>query len=62
MSRGQWHIESRNLAQKIAYVETACRSVLAAIEELEKASDPTEVKSALQALRTEFDFLNTLQT
>jgi hypothetical protein len=61
MSRGQWRIEQRDFAQKIVYVEDACKAVLEAIAELERCTDPEEVANAVRELRTEFDFLNTLQ-
>jgi hypothetical protein len=61
MTRGQWRIEKRDFAQKIVYVEDACKAVLEAIAELEKCTDPEDVADAVRDLRTEFDFLNTLQ-
>jgi aminoglycoside phosphotransferase (APT) family kinase protein len=61
MTRGSWRIEQRNFAQKIVYVEEACRSVLDAIAALEKCDDLEQAHEAVRALRIEFDFLNTLQ-
>ena len=61
MTRGQWRIQKRDFAQKIVYVEDACKAVLEAIADLEKCTDPEEVADAVSELRTEFDFLNTLK-
>jgi hypothetical protein len=60
--RGEWDIAKRNFAQKIVHVEEACKSILEAIADLEKAKgDPLKVEETVRALRTEFGFLETLQ-
>jgi aminoglycoside phosphotransferase (APT) family kinase protein len=60
MTRGRWRIEQRDFAQKIVYVEEACRSVLAAIQKLENTTDRSAIANAVQELKTEFRFLDTL--
>ena len=60
MTRGSWRIDQRNFAQKIVYVEEACRSVLAAIDNLEKMTERSAIEDAVRALKTEFKFLDTL--
>jgi hypothetical protein len=60
MTRGSWRVDQRDLAQKIVYVEEACRSVLAAIEKLENTTDRSAIADAVQELKTEFRFLDTL--
>lgn len=59
--RGRWNVERRNFAQKIVYIEEACRSVLAAISALEGAAPEADIGELERALRTEFKFLDTLQ-
>jgi hypothetical protein len=58
---GAWNIERRNLAQKIVYIDEACRAVLAAIADIESAKPDADIAKLEKALRTEFAFLNTLQ-
>ena len=60
MTRGSWRIDQRNFAQKIVYVEEAFRSVLAAIDNLEKMTERSAIEDAVRALKTEFKFLDTL--
>jgi hypothetical protein len=61
MERGAWNVEKRNLAQKIVYVDEACRAVIAAIAAIENASPEADVRELEQKLRTEFRFLDTLR-
>jgi hypothetical protein len=61
--RGGRDVAKRDLAQKIVYVEEACRSVLSIIGEIERAA-PEErelVAKLLSQLRSEFKFLDTLR-
>ena len=57
---GQWNVERRNFAQKIVYIEDACKSVLSAIRDLEQATIDDDLAALEHALRTEFKFLDTL--
>jgi hypothetical protein len=59
--RGSWNVERRNFAQKIVYIEEACRAVLSAIADIENAKPGADISQLEKALRTEFGFLNTLQ-
>lgn len=61
--RGGWNIEKRNVAQKIVYIEEACRSVLSIIDNIERTSsdDPETVHKLVTELRAEFKFLDTLR-
>ena len=61
--RGHWDVARRDLAQKIVYIEEACRSVLAIMSEIERAApdEPEAMAQLLANLRTEFRFLDTLQ-
>jgi hypothetical protein len=59
--RGAWNIERRNFAQKIVYIDEACRAVLSAIADIENAKPDADISQLEKALRTEFGFLNTLQ-
>jgi hypothetical protein len=58
---GSWNIERRNFAQKIVYIDEACRAVLSAIADIENAKPDADISQLEKALRTEFGFLNTLQ-
>jgi hypothetical protein len=58
---GAWNIERRNLAQKIVYIDEACRAVLSAIAEIENAKSNADMAKLERDLREEFRFLNTLQ-
>jgi hypothetical protein len=60
-ARGSWNVERRNFAQKIVYIDEACRAVLAAIADIENAKADADISQLEKALRTEFKFLNTLQ-
>ena len=60
-NKGSWNIERRNFAQKIVYIDEACRAVLSAIADIENAKSVADIRKLEKALRTEFDFLNTLQ-
>jgi len=63
-ARGGWDIRQRDLAQKIVYIEEACKSVLSVIHEIEKASpdaEPLVIIEMVGRLRTEFRFLDTLR-
>jgi hypothetical protein len=51
---GRWNAERRNFAQKIIYIEDACRSVLSAIRDLEHAAPDADVGVLERALRAEF--------
>jgi hypothetical protein len=57
--QGSWNVEKRNLAQKIVYIDEACRSVLSAIADIENAKPGADIRELEKALRTEFNFLNT---
>jgi hypothetical protein len=61
--RGGWKIEQHNIAQKIVYIEEACRSVLLIINSIEHASpdDRETVHKLVKELRAEFRFLDTLR-
>ncbi len=59
--RGAWDVRKRNLAQKIVYIDEACKSVLAAIHDIEHAPPGADMEALEAALRTEFKFLDTLQ-
>lgn len=59
--RGSWNVEKRNFAQKIVYIDEACRAVLDAIAAIESAPPGADMRQLEKALRTEFAFLNTLQ-
>lgn len=61
MEQGSWNVERRNLAQKIVYVDEACRSALSAISDIENAEPGTDMRALERALRTEFKFLETLE-
>ena len=61
MDRGQWDVRQRDFAQKVAYVEDACHAVLAAIQNLEAATDKEQIDQAVTDLRAEFRFLDTLR-
>ena len=60
---GGWDVARRDLAQKIVYIEEACRSVLSIINEIErvKPDEPETVAKLVSQLRSEFRFLDTLQ-
>jgi hypothetical protein len=60
---GGCDVARRDLAQKIAYIEEACRSVLSIINEIErvKPDEPETVPKLVSQLRSEFRFLDTLQ-
>jgi hypothetical protein len=60
-SRGEWNIERRNFAQKIVYVDDACRVVLSAIANIENATPGSDMKELERVLRTEFKFFDTVQ-
>jgi hypothetical protein len=60
-TRGSWNVERRNFAQKIVYIDEACRAVLSAIADIENAKPDANISQLEKALRTEFGFLNTLQ-
>ena len=60
-SHGSWNVERRNFAQKIVYIDQACRSVLEAIAAIENAKPDADVRTLERTLRTEFKFLDTLQ-
>jgi hypothetical protein len=59
--RGAWNVEKRNLAQKIVYIDTACRSVIEAIAAIENAAPGADIRELERSLRREFKFLDTLQ-
>ncbi|MBR1230188.1 hypothetical protein JQ600_35425 [Bradyrhizobium sp. AUGA SZCCT0176] len=61
MERGAWDIKKRDLAQKIVYIDDACRAVLEAIAAIENAPPGTNMQDLERNLRTEFKFLDTLQ-
>jgi hypothetical protein len=54
------NLERRNFAQKIVFIEDACRSVLSAIYGLEHAPPNADIAKLEQALRTELKLLDTL--
>ena len=60
-SHGSWNVERRNLAQKIVYIDDACRAVMSTISDIENAKPDADIRALERALRTEFKFLNTLQ-
>ncbi|UGY23694.1 hypothetical protein HU675_0038060 [Bradyrhizobium septentrionale] len=59
--RGSWNVRKRDLPQNIVYIDDACRSVIAAIAAIENAAPGDDMSKLERALRTEFEFLNTLQ-
>lgn len=59
--RSGWSIERRNLAQKIVYIEQACRAVLEIIAELETVTLETDIRDLEKRLKSEFRFLGTLR-
>lgn len=60
VSRGSWNVERRNFAQKIVYIDVACRAVLEAISAIENAQEGADISALERTVRTEFKFLDTL--
>jgi hypothetical protein len=58
--RGRWDPDIRRFAERVVYVEDACRSVIRAIGKLQTCSNE-EIAQAKRELELEFSFLNTLQ-
>jgi hypothetical protein len=61
MVHGQWRIEMRNLAQNFADVEASCRSILTAMEKLDKCTERDEIKSAVDELKKELRYIGVLK-
>jgi hypothetical protein len=53
----QSSIETRNFAQKVAYFEEACKSILTAIKDIDSSTDHETIKDAVSRLKSEFRFL-----
>lgn len=58
---GRYIVEKHSLAQKIVYIEDACKAVLECIEAIENAPPDADFVDLQRQLILEFRFLNTLQ-